>query len=198
MYNTMRMNYEICEMKHQLIIINDRNNKRIKNNSSHSRFQVKWRRRREGKTNYYKRKNLLIQDKQKYNASKYRMVVRLSKKNLLCQLIYSRLEGDFILSSCYSKKLNLIGISLISNNFPTAYITGLHLSSNFLKEKFSFIHKKDSLENKLKVPKIILKMNENIEEIGFLLKKTLEIINNESIGLRNNLSPQGPKKSYWT
>jgi len=30
--------------------------KRIKNNSSHSRFQVKWRRRREGKTNYYKRK----------------------------------------------------------------------------------------------------------------------------------------------
>lgn len=125
--------------------------KRIKNNSSHSRFQVKWRRRREGKTNYYKRKNLLIQDKQKYNASKYRMVVRLSKKNLLCQLIYSRLEGDFILSSCYSKKLNLIGISLISNNFPTAYITGLHLSSNFLKEKFSFIHKKDSLENKLKV-----------------------------------------------
>lgn len=54
--------------------------KRIKNNSSHSRFQVKWRRRREGKTNYYKRKNLLIQDKQKYNASKYRMVVRLSKK----------------------------------------------------------------------------------------------------------------------
>jgi large subunit ribosomal protein L5e len=125
--------------------------KRIKNNSSHSRFQVKWRRRREGKTNYYKRKNLLIQDKQKYNASKYRMVVRLSKKNLLCQLIYSRLEGDFILSSSYSKKLNLIGVSLISNNFPTAYITGLHLSSKFLKEKFSFINKKDSLENKLKV-----------------------------------------------
>ena len=60
--------------------------KRIKNSSSHSRFQVKWRRRREGKTNYYKRKNLLIQDKQKFNSSKYRLVVRLSKKNLLCQI----------------------------------------------------------------------------------------------------------------
>jgi len=125
--------------------------KRIKNSSSHSRFQVKWRRRREGKTNYYKRKNLLIQDKQKFNASKYRLVVRLSKKNLLCQLIYSRLEGDFVLSSIYSKNLNLIGISLINNNFPTAYIAGLHLSNKFFKEKFSFTNEKNSLENKLKV-----------------------------------------------
>ena len=33
-----------------------------------------------------------------------------------------------------------------------------------------------------------LKKNENIEEIGLLLKKTLELINNESFGLRNNLS----------
>ena len=77
--------------------------KKIKNSSYHSRFQVKWRRRREGKTNYHSRKYLLIQDKQKYNAAKYRLVVRLSKKNILCQLIYSRLEGDFVLSSSHSK-----------------------------------------------------------------------------------------------
>ena len=32
-----------------------------------------------------------------------------------------------------------------------------------------------------------LKINDNIEEIGLLLKKTLEIINNETVGLRNNL-----------
>mmetsp|Transcript_16800 Transcript_16800/g.38821 ORF Transcript_16800/g.38821 Transcript_16800/m.38821 type:complete len:88 (+) Transcript_16800:98-361(+) len=51
-----------------------------KNRSYHSRFQLKWRRRREGKTDYYSRKRLITQDKRKYNSPKYRMVVRITKK----------------------------------------------------------------------------------------------------------------------
>ena len=34
--------------------------------------QVKFRRRREGKTDYFARKRLVIQDKNKYNTPKYR------------------------------------------------------------------------------------------------------------------------------
>ena len=125
--------------------------KKIKNSSFHSRFQVKWRRRREGKTNYYKRKRLLIQDKQKYNNAKYRLVVRISNKNILCQLIYSRLEGDFVLSSSYSNKLCKIGLPFENNNFSTSYINGLYLSKKFFSENFSFTKSKNTLKNNFNV-----------------------------------------------
>jgi len=125
--------------------------KQVKNSSFHSRFQVKWRRRREGKTNYHNRKKILIQDKQKYNAAKYRLVVRISKRNILCQLIYSRLEGDFVLSSSYSRKLGLIGLPLVNNNFSTSYINGLNLSRKFFIENFSCEKSKNLLKNKFKV-----------------------------------------------
>lgn len=125
--------------------------KKIKNSSFHSRFQVKWRRRREGKTNYYKRKKLLIQDKQKYNSAKYRLVVRMSKRNILCQLIYSRLEGDFVLGSSYSNKLSILGLPFENNNFSTSYINGLYLANKFFKENFSFTKSKNLLKNNFNV-----------------------------------------------
>ena len=121
--------------------------KKIKTRSFHSRFQVKWRRRREGKTNYYSRKKLLLQDKQKYNVAKYRLVVRFSKKNILCQLIYSRLEGDFVISSSYSRNLPNIGLPLINNNYSTSYINGLYLSKKFFSENFLDIKKKQPKNN---------------------------------------------------
>ena len=44
------------------------------------RYQVKYRRRREGKTDYQARRRMVIQDKNKYNMPKYRMVVRMTNK----------------------------------------------------------------------------------------------------------------------
>lgn len=40
----------------------------------------------EGKTDYYARKRLVIQDKNKYNTPKYRMVVRFTNKDIICQV----------------------------------------------------------------------------------------------------------------
>jgi len=54
--------------------------KNIKTKAYHKRYQVKWRRRREGKTDYYARKRLISQDKRKYNSPKYRMVVRFTNR----------------------------------------------------------------------------------------------------------------------
>lgn len=54
--------------------------KNIKTKSYHKRYQVKWRRRREGKTDYYARKRLITQDKRKHNSPKYRLVVRFSNR----------------------------------------------------------------------------------------------------------------------
>lgn len=57
--------------------------KNIKTKSYHKRYQVKWRRRREGKTDYYARKRLITQDKRKHNSPKYRLVVRFSNRYVL-------------------------------------------------------------------------------------------------------------------
>ncbi|CAO2633487.1 60S ribosomal protein L5 (Fragments) [Lemmus lemmus] len=48
----------------------------VKNKAYFKRYQVRFRRRREGKTDYYARKRLVIQDKNKYNTPKYRMIVQ--------------------------------------------------------------------------------------------------------------------------
>ena len=59
----------------------------VKNNAYFKRFQVKFRRRREGKTDYYARKRLIWQDKNKYNTPKYRFVVRFTNKDVVCQVM---------------------------------------------------------------------------------------------------------------
>ena len=40
----------------------------------------------EGKTDYYARKRLVTQDKNKYNTPKYRFVVRFTNKDITCQV----------------------------------------------------------------------------------------------------------------
>lgn len=51
-----------------------------KNKAYSMRYQTKWRRRREGKTDYQARRALITQDKRKYNSPKYRLVVRFTNK----------------------------------------------------------------------------------------------------------------------
>lgn len=60
------------------------------------RYQVKFRRRQEGKTDYYAQKRLVIQDKNKYNTPKYRMIVRVMNRDIICQIAYARIEGEMI------------------------------------------------------------------------------------------------------
>jgi len=84
--------------------------KKIKSDAYFSRFQVKYRRRREGKTDYYARKRLVIQAKNKYNAPKYRLVVRFTNKDIIVQIVYARLQGDFVLCAARSRELGRYGI----------------------------------------------------------------------------------------
>ena len=48
--------------------------------------QVKYKRRRAGKTDYRARLRLVTQDKNKYNTPKYRLVVRFTNKDIICQV----------------------------------------------------------------------------------------------------------------
>ncbi|ESK88438.1 60s ribosomal protein l5 [Moniliophthora roreri MCA 2997] len=99
--------------------------KKIKTDAYFSRFQVKYRRRREGKTDYYARKRLVTQAKNKYNAPKYRLVVRFTNKQVIVQVVYARLQGDFILAAASSKELPRYGINHGLTNWTAAYATGL-------------------------------------------------------------------------
>jgi len=106
-----------------------------KNSSYFRRFQVKFKRRREGKTDYYARKRLIIQDKNKYDAKKYRLIVRISNKDICCQIAYAQVEGDVVICSAYSHELPKYGVKLGLTNYPAAYCTGLLLARRLLTSK---------------------------------------------------------------
>lgn len=104
----------------------------IKNKAYFKRFQVKFKRRREGKTDYYARKRLITQDKNKYNTPKYRLVVRFTNKDVICQIAYARIEGDMILAAAYSHELPRYGVTVGLSNYAAAYCTGLLLARRLL------------------------------------------------------------------
>jgi len=98
------------------------------------RFQTKFRRRREGKTDYYARKRLIIQDKNKYNTPKYRFVPRITTTKVICQVVYATLQGDKILCQANSTELKRFGIDAGLNNYAAAYATGLLVSRRLLQQ----------------------------------------------------------------
>lgn len=106
----------------------------VKNKAYFKRFQVKFKRRREGKTDYYARKRLIIQEKNKYNTPKYRLVVRISNRDITTQIAYARIEGDVVLSAAYSHELPRYGVKVGLTNYASAYATGLLLARRLLKK----------------------------------------------------------------
>ena len=104
----------------------------VKNKQYFKRYQVKFRRRREGKTDYYARKRLIFQDKNKYNTPKYRLIVRLSNKDITVQIAYAKIEGDRIVCSAYSHELPKYGIKIGLTNYAAAYCTGLLVARRLL------------------------------------------------------------------
>jgi large subunit ribosomal protein L5e len=96
-----------------------------KNNVYSKRFQVKFRRRRIGKTDYYQRKRLILQRKNKYNTAKWRFVVRRTNQRIICQVVWSTLKGDKVKSSADSFELRKWGVTAGLTNYAAAYATGL-------------------------------------------------------------------------
>ena len=111
--------------------------KLVKNNAHFKRFQTKYRRRREGKTDYRARKRLVTQAKHKYNTPKYRMVVRISNRYVYCQIAWATLKGDRILCQATSKELHStygLPAPFGLKNWTACYATGLLLARRVLKK----------------------------------------------------------------
>jgi len=106
----------------------------VKNKAYFKRFQVKFKRRRQCKTDYYARQRLITQDKNKYKTPKYRFVVRITNRDIICQVFSSDLTHDVCIASAYSHELKRYGITLGLTNYAAAYATGLLLARRVNKK----------------------------------------------------------------
>jgi len=104
----------------------------VKSKSYFKRYQVQFRRRREGKTDYQQRHRLITQDKNKYNSPKYRLVARITNKDVVAQIVYSKIVGDFVLASAYAHELPRYGVKVGLTNYASCYATGLLLARRLL------------------------------------------------------------------
>jgi large subunit ribosomal protein L5e len=105
-----------------------------KTKSYFKRFQTKFRRRREGKTDYQARKNMIIQDRDKYNTPKYRLVVRRTNTQIICQITYATIRGDRVLCAASSFELKKYGVTAGLTNYAASYATGLLIARRLLKQ----------------------------------------------------------------
>lgn len=83
------------------------------------KYKVPRRRRREGKTNYYKR-YIMVK-----SGRKIRAVVRKTNQYFIVQIIQFAPQGDKTLVDVHSKTLFKLGWKGDPNNTPAAYLTGL-------------------------------------------------------------------------
>jgi len=110
----------------------------VKNKAYYKRFQVKFRRRRECKTDYEARRALIFQDKTKYNSPKYRLVVRLSNRDVNAQIVYATLTSDVVMTAAYSHQLSTYGATVYNKagqkNYAASYATGLLVARRILNK----------------------------------------------------------------
>jgi large subunit ribosomal protein L18 len=83
-----------------------------------ARYFVPFRRRKEGKTDYYKRAKLVVSDRP-------RMVVRKTNRHIIIQLVEAEMEGDRTLITASSQELTRFGFTGSTASTPSAYLTGM-------------------------------------------------------------------------
>merc|ERR1711971_676147 len=107
----------------------------LKNKAYSKRYQTKFRRRRQGKTDYYARKRLVVNAKDKYDTKKCRMVVRFTNKRVITSVNYSTIKGDITVAAADSSELKRFGVTCGLTNYAAAYACGLLLARRLLKDK---------------------------------------------------------------
>src|SRR3989338_9285140 len=89
------------------------------------KFNVAFRRKREGKTDYKLRRLLL-------SSRKPRLVVRKSLKHMVAQLILYQPQGDKVVVAASTRELK--NHDLQANNLPSAYLLGIILGKKALQQ----------------------------------------------------------------
>jgi len=96
------------------------------------RYKVPRRRRREGKTNYYKRYVMVL-------SGKPRFVVRKTNQYIWAQVIIAKPQGDVTVAAAHSRELvKRYGWLGGTKNTPAAYLTGLLAGLRALREGITY------------------------------------------------------------
>lgn len=74
----------------------------------------------------------MTQDKNKYNAPKYRLIVRITNKDVVAQIAYSTIAGDIILAAAYAHELTGYGLPVGHTNYAAVYAVGLLVARRHL------------------------------------------------------------------
>ncbi len=96
-----------------------------------SRYKLAFKRRREGKTDYRARLNLIGLDKS-------RLVVRITNKHTIAQIINVKVNGDETLVSAHSNELKNMGWLGSGKNTSAAYLTGFLLGKKALEAGITY------------------------------------------------------------
>ena len=91
-----------------------------------NKYTVPYRRKREGKTNYRRRINIL-------QGQTLRLVIRKSLKNINIQIVEYSPLGDKVIASANSKELLKKGWKADTSNLSAAYLTGFLLGTKAKK-----------------------------------------------------------------
>ncbi|HID04226.1 MAG TPA: 50S ribosomal protein L18, partial [Aigarchaeota archaeon] len=96
------------------------------------RYKVPRRRRREGKTNYYKRYIMVL-------SGKPRLVVRKTNKYIWVQIIIAKPQGDVTVAAAHSRELvKRYGWLGGTKNTSAAYLTGMLAALRALKAGINY------------------------------------------------------------
>ncbi|XP_038672539.1 60S ribosomal protein L5-like [Scyliorhinus canicula] len=62
------------------------------------------------------------------------MIVRVSNRDIVCQVAFAKIEGDVIVCAAYSHELPRYGVKVGLTNYAAAYCTGLLLTRRLLQK----------------------------------------------------------------
>ena len=108
---------------------------------SSTKYTVKYRRKREGRTNYKKRLNLL-------KGKTDRLIIRKTNTQIILQIARYEPDGDKIIVTTRSTELRKKGWKHSCKNLPAAYLAGLILAKKAKEKKI----KKVILDSGLRTP----------------------------------------------
>jgi large subunit ribosomal protein L18 len=98
--------------------------------AKNKRIKLQLRRKRDGKTDYIKRKALL-------QSGKPRLIVRKALKNMILQIAEQSPSGDRLIVSASTRELVKLGWKAPRGNLPAAYLAGLLLGKKAKQKKIT-------------------------------------------------------------
>merc|ERR1712078_644294 len=85
------------------------------------------------------------QSKNKFATPKYRFVVRFTNKDIICQVMSSKIKGDICHAAAYAHELPPYGLKVGLTNYSAAYCGGL-LCARRLLTKYGLADKFEGAE----------------------------------------------------